>query len=533
MSKEFLFGQEARDKILKGVNIIEKSVGCTLGPRGKTVLIQQPHGFRNTKDGVSCAKASLPLEDPFEDMGARALTEASQKTAQNQGDGTTATVVIGAALVNEGLKLVAAGHKPTDIKKGIDWAVKRVVDELERMSKKVVSPEEVAQVGTISSNGDAEIGAMISEAMQKVGNEGIITLEEGQSVQTQLEITTGYQFDRGFLSQYFINDPDKAQCVLTEPMILLTDKSLNNSAVMLPIMEKFVKSYPGRPLMVMADNVEGEALALLAINSAKGALKACCVKNGGFGDRKKEMLNDIAALTGATVISDEIGLKPENFSVEMLGSAGKVIVTSRTTTIVEGAGTQSAIEARIKSIRAGIANCNSEWDKTKQEERLSRLVGGVAIIRVGAATEAEMKEKKDRTEDALASTKSAVAFGTVPGGGIALLRARRVIDNIEVPQELLYGVKIVYKALVEPIRRIVLNAGCDPSEVIIEVLKVDNPNYGFNALTEKYEDLMVSGVIDSAGCVSSALQNASSIAGLLLTTECLIVTKSDKKDADD
>lgn len=525
MAKDFRFSNEAREKVLSGVNTLANAVRVTLGPRGRNVVIQKSYGSPHvTKDGVTVAR-EVSLEDPFEDMGAQVVKEVASKTADVAGDGTTTATVLAQSIVTEGSKLVAADHNPTDLKRGIDYAVKHVVESLEGLSRDVESSEEIAQIGTISANGDTEIGQMIADAMQQVGNEGVISLEEGQSVVTELTVVNGYQFDRGYLTQHFVTN-EKMEAALEEPVVLVTDKNINNAqGVLVPIMEKTHQAYPGRPLLIIADNVDGEALPTLIINKLKGAFPSCPVKAPGFGDRRKEMLEDIATLTGAQFISEDYGLKLENFDPAWLGNAKRVVCTSGSTTIVEGGGEESAIEDRVAKVRAQIELTQSDWDREKQEERLAKLAGGVAVIAVGAATEAEMKEKKDRVEDALSATRAAVQEGIVAGGGVALLRAAKVLDTLDVPEDLVHGVNIVKKAAAEPLRRIVLNAGVEPADVVREILLNDDSSHGFNARTEKFENLVASGVIDPSKVVRCALQNAASVAGLILTTECMIANK--------
>jgi len=529
MAKEFKFSDDARSKVLAGVNTLANAVRVTLGPRGRNVVIQKDYGAPHvTKDGVTVARA-VSLEDQFEDMGAQLVKEVASKTASDAGDGTTTATVLAQAIAIEGAKLVTANHNPTDLKRGIDFAVTNIVEELQKMAKDVTSSSEVAQVGTISANGDAEVGKMIADAMEQVGNEGVITLEEGKGIATELNVVNGYQFDKGFLAPHFATN-EKNESVLENPIILVTDKNINNVNVMIPIMEKCVKTYPGRPLLVLAENVEGEALPTLILNHLKGAFRSCAVKAPGFGDRRKEMLQDIAILTGASFISEDLGFKLEQFDATWLGSAKRVVVNSNNTTIVEGAGEPSEIESRVAKVKATIEDADSDWDRERHQERLAKLVGGVAVVTVGAATEAEMKEKKDRVEDALSATRAAVQEGIVAGGGCALLRASRVLDTLTVPSDLKYGVEIVRKAAMEPFRRIVLNAGGDPSAVMIEVLKKSDSSWGYNAQTEVFEDLMASGVIDPVKVVRCALQNAASVAGLILTTECMIANKPDKEN---
>jgi chaperonin GroEL len=529
MSKEFVFDQAARDKIMSGVNILTKAVGSTLGPKGRTVLIQKPHGGSyGTKDGVSVAREVI-LEDPFENMGAELVKQSAEKTCSVAGDGTTTSTVLAQKLIEEGFKLVAAGHAPVDLKRGIDMAVKAISEELGNLSKPTTSSKEIEQVGTISANGDTEMGKMIAQAMEEVGNDGVISLEEGKGINTELTVVNGYQFDKGYLAPHFATN-EKLECVLENPVILLTDKPVNNQNVILPIMEKTAAEVSGRPLLIIADTVEGDALPMLVVNHIRRSFTSCAVKAPGFGDRKKEMLQDLAVLTGATVVSEDVGLKLEHFDTAWLGSAKRVIVNSNSTTVVEGSGDPAEIENRVAKVRSAIELATSDWDRERQEERLAKLAGGVAVISVGAPTEAEMKEKKDRFEDALSSTKAAVKEGIVPGGGVALLRAAKVLETLQVAPELEHGVELVRKAVKEPLRKIVLNAGGEPAEVMLGVLQNSNPNWGYNAATEKFEDLIEAGVLDPALVVRASLQNAASVAGLVLTTECMIVNKKEKKN---
>ena len=528
MSKEFLFEQEARAKILNGVNILARSVGVTLGPKGRNVLIDKGHGSpHSTKDGVSVAR-EVYLEDNFENMGAQMVKEVASKTADIAGDGTTTATILAQFLINEGFKLVAAGHNPTDLKRGIDFAVKQVVEKLTELSKNVSSSTEIEQVGTISANGNVEIGKMIAEAMEKVGNDGIITLEDGKTLNTELTVVNGYQFDRGYLSQHFATN-EKLESILEDALILVTDKNINNINVMLPMLEKTHQTFPGRPILFIADSVDGDALPTLILNHLKGALKSCVVKGPGYGNRKSEMLQDIAVLTGATLISEDLGNKLENFTTDWLGMAKKVVVTPNYTTIIEGQGDATTIEDRVAKIRSAIETAESNWDKEKQQERLAKLIGGAAVIAVGGATEAEMKSTKDLIDDALNATRAAVQEGIVPGGGVALLRASKVLDTLQVPENLKYGVDLIRKATKEPLKRIVDNAGIEPAEVILEVLKNSNVNWGYNAQTQTYEDLMAGGVLDPSKVVRVALQNAASVAGLAMTTSCMITNKKEDK----
>lgn len=529
-AKEFTFSDEARAKILKGVNTLADAVRVTLGPRGRNVVIQKDFGAPHvTKDGVTVAKA-VELEDAFENMGAQLVKQVASKTADVAGDGTTTATVLAQAMINEGSKLVTdKKSSPTDIKRGMDYAVELVVKHLEKVSKQVTSSEEIAQVGNISSNGDMEVGKMIAEAVGKVGNEGVITLEEGQTPEMKLDVVTGYQFDRGYMAPHFVTN-EKLEAVLEDAVVLVTGSAITNATnVLIPIMEATARAFSQRPLLIIAETVDGEALPTLVLNHVKGAFRACPVKAPGFGDRKKEMLGDIATLTGATLISDDVGLKLENFKLEWLGEAKKVIVTANSTTIVEGAGDPSNIEARVAQIRTAASQATSAWDKEKQEERLAKLVGGVAVISVGAATEAAMKEKKDRVEDALSATRAAVQEGIVAGGGVALLRATAALEGIEIPAHYVEGVEIVRNAMRTPLARIVENSGIDPSEVSTKVLASSDPNYGYNAQTEEFGDLTAAGVIDPTKVVRCALQNAVSVAGLVLTTECMIANKKEEQ----
>jgi len=531
-SKSFKFGEDARAKILKGVNTLADAVKITLGPRGRNVMMQKSFGPpHSSKDGVTVAK-QVELKDPFENMGAQMLKQVAQKTADVAGDGTTTATVLAQAIVAEGSKLVSAGYNPSDLKRGIDFAVDKIVTELKNISKPVTSQTEIAQIGTISSNGDVEIGDMIASAMEKVGNEGVISLEEGKGINTELNVVNGYEFDRGYLASQFATN-ERLESILEEPIILICEKAITNVQVMLPILKKCHEEFNDRPLLIIAENCGGDALPTLVINHLRKTFISCAVKAPGFGDRRKEMLSDLAVLTGATLISEDVGLKLENFDINWLGSAQRVITSKNSCTIVKGQGEPSAVEDRVAEIRTAIKNAIGDWDKDKQEERLAKLVGGVAVISVGAHTEAEMKEKKDRVEDALSATRAAVQEGIVAGGGVAILRAAQVFDSIDVPAEFEHGTKIVFKAAEEPLKRIVLNAGGDPTLVRIGVLKSDDLGFGFNAQTEQFENLIESGVIDPVKVVRCALQNAASIAGLALTTECMIADdpEENKQDA--
>ena len=531
-SKIFEFGTKSREKILNGVETLTNSVKVTLGPCGRNVMIQKGYGPGHiTKDGVSVAR-EVNLEDPFENMGAQAVKEVASKTCDETGDGTSSATILAHAIYSEGAKLVAASHNPVLLKRGIDWAVDKVIGALKDLSRPVTSSNEIAQVGAISSNGDQEVGDMIANAMDQVGNEGVITLEEGRGVTTELNVVNGYQFDRGWLAQHFVtNEKMEAKLEGTHgAKLLITDQNLNNSNVMLPIMEEYNKAFPGIPLLVIADNIEGEALALMVINKLKGSFPCCGVKAPGFGDRKKEMLMDLAVLTGATLVTEDTGLKLENFDLDWLGSANKVLVTKVNTTIIDGNGESDLVEERVAQIRSQMEIADNEWDKEKQQERLAKLVGGVGVISVGAPSEIEMKEKKDRVEDALSATKAAVQEGIVPGGGVALLRASQTIKVEDAPEEFRYGVQVVLDALASPMKQIIQNAGKKPDVVVMKVLQEDSINFGYNAMTDVFEDLIASGVVDPTKVVRCALQNAASVAGLMLTTECMIADKPEPKD---
>ena len=530
VAKEFKFSEEARKKVLAGVNVLSDAVKITLGPRGRNVVIQKRHGPPHvTKDGVTVAREVF-LEDQFEDMGAQMVKEVASKTADVAGDGTTTATVLAQSIVTEGSKLVSADHNPSDLKRGIDFAIDHVVEKLAELSKEVTSKDEMTQVGTISSNGDTEIGEMIADVMEQVGNDGIISLEEGKTYLTEFNVVNGYQFDKGYLANQFATN-ERLESVLDNPVILICEKSITNSNVILPILKKCHDnpSTGGRPLLIIAEDVAGDALPTLVVNHLRLAFSSCCVKAPGFGDRRKEMLQDIAVLTGATLVSEDVGLKLENFDTAWLGSARQVISTKDSCTIVRGSGDEEDIQKRIQEIRSAVKSADGDWDAEKQEERLAKMSGGVAVISVGAATDTEMKEKKDRIEDALSATRAAVQEGIVPGGGIALLRAAEYLGDLDISDELKNGVNIVRRALEEPFRRIVVNAGVDASFVKIEVLKKSDWSFGFNARTEKYEDLVAAGVVDPVKVVRCALQNAASVAGLVLTTECLIASKPEDK----
>jgi chaperonin GroEL len=526
-AKEVKFNSEAREKMLHGVDILANAVKVTLGPKGRNVVLEKSFGApRVTKDGVTVAK-EIELEDKFENMGAQMLREVASKTSDVAGDGTTTATVLAQAIVREGAKSVAAGANPMDLKRGIDLAVNAVVAELKAKSKKLTSNDEVAQVGTVSANGDREIGRMLAEAMKRVGNEGVITIEEAKSLETELEVVEGMQFDRGYVSPYFVTNPDKMLVELEDPYILIKEKKLSGLQPILPLLESIVQS--GKPLLIIAEDVEGEALATLVVNKLRGGLKVAAVKAPGFGDRRKAMLEDIATLTGGNVISEDLGTKLENVTINMLGRCKRVSIDKDNTTIVDGAGKKADIEARIKQIKLQIEESTSDYDKEKLQERLAKLAGGVAVIKVGGATEAEVKERKDRVDDAMHATRAAVEEGILPGGGVALLRALKVLDGINIENEdQKVGVRIVRKALEAPARQIATNAGDDGSVIVGKI--VENPNYtwGYDAQTGTYVDLVANGIIDPTKVVRTALQDAASIAGLLITTEAMVAEKPKK-----
>ncbi|MCV0416607.1 MAG: chaperonin GroEL [Brevundimonas sp.] len=524
------FNTDARDKMLKGVNVLANAVKVTLGPKGRNVVIQKSFGApRSTKDGVSVAK-EIELEDAFENMGAQMIREVASKTNDKAGDGTTTATVLAQAIVQEGLKAVAAGMNPMDLKRGIDKAVGLVLEEIKTNSKPVSNNSEIAQVGTISANGDSEIGELIAQAMAKVGNEGVITVEEAKTADTTVDVVEGMQFDRGYLSPYFITNADKMEAVLEEPLILLFEKKLTSLQAMLPILEAVVQS--GRPLLIIAEDIEGEALATLVVNKLRGGLRVAAVKAPGFGDRRKAMLEDIAILTGGQVISEDLGIKLESVTLDMLGKAKKVSITKDDTTIVEGVGGKEEIEARVAQIKRQIEDTTSDYDKEKLQERLAKLAGGVAVLRVGGSTEVEVKEKKDRVDDALNATRAAADEGIVPGGGIALLKASKILADVKGENaDQNAGVAIVRRALQAPIRQISENAGVEGSIVVGKVLENDQASYGFNAQTEEYGDLVQMGVIDPAKVVRTALQDAASVAGILITTEAAVADAPKKASA--
>ena len=527
-AKDVRFGGEARDKMLRGVDILANAVKVTLGPKGRNVVLDKSFGApRITKDGVTVAK-EIELEDKFENMGAQMVREVAQKTNDTAGDGTTTATVLAQAIVKEGAKSVAAGMNPMDLKRGIDIAVAAVVKDIEKRAKKVGSSAEVAQVGTISSNGDTKIGKMIAEAMQKVGNEGVITVEEAKALDTEVEIVEGMQFDRGYLSPYFITNAEKMVADLEDAFILLHEKKLSGLQAMLPVLEAIVQS--GKPLLIVAEDVEGEALATLVVNKLRGGLKVAAVKAPGFGDRRKAMLEDIAILTGGQLISEDLGIKLENVTTAMLGRAKKVIIEKEKTTIVDGAGKKKEIEARIGQIKAQIEETTSDYDREKLQERLAKLAGGVAVIRVGGATEIEVKEKKDRVEDALNATRAAVEEGIVPGGGVALLRAKKAVGKItDSNSDVQAGINIVLKALEAPLRQIAENSGVEGSIVVGKIMENKSETYGFDAQTEEYVDMLDKGIIDPAKVVRAALQDAASVAGLLVTTEAMVAEAPKKQ----
>ena len=520
-AKEVKFSVDARDRMLRGVETLANAVKVTLGPKGRNVVIDKSFGApRITKDGVTVAK-EIELEDKFENMGAQMVREVAQKTNDNAGDGTTTATVLAAAIVKEGAKAVAAGMNPMDLKRGIDIAVAAVIKDVEKRSKKVGSSAEVAQVGTISANGDKEIGKMIAEAMQKVGNEGVITVEEAKSLETDVEIVEGMQFDRGYISPYFITNAEKMIAELEDVYVLLHEKKLSGLQAMLPVLEAIVQS--GKPLLIVAEDVEGEAIATLVVNKLRGGLKVAAVKAPGFGDRRKAMLEDIAILTGGQLISEDLGIKLENVTPAMLGRAKKVVIEKEKTTIVDGAGKKKDIEGRVEQIKAQIEETTSDYDKEKLQEQLAKLAGGVAVIRVGGATEIEVKEKKDRVEDALNATRAAVEEGIVPGGGTALLRAKKAVgkltnDNADIQA----GINIVLKAIEAPLRQIAENSGFEGSIVVNKIMESKSETFGFDAQTEEYVDMVEKGIIDPAKVVRRALQDASSVAGLLVTTEAMV-----------
>ena len=519
-AKEIRFSEDARGKVLRGVNLLADAVTVTLGPKGRNVILEKSWGSPTvTKDGVSVAK-EIQLEDKFENMGAQMVKEVASKTSDLAGDGTTTATVLSRAIFSEGLKLVAAGHDPMSIKRGIDKAVAKVVDELKSMSKPTRDRDEIAQVGTISANNDKTIGDILAEAMDKVGKEGVITVEEAKGLETTLDLVEGMRFDRGYLSPYFVTDPERMECVYEDCYLLIHEKKISSMKDLLPILENVAKT--GKPLLIIAEEVEGEALATLVVNKIRGTLKVVGVKAPGFGDRRKAMLEDIAILTDGKMIAEELGIKLENITAKDLGRAKRIIIDKDNTTVVEGAGKKSAIEGRISQIRAQIEETTSDYDREKLQERLAKLAGGVAVVKVGAATEVEMKEKKARVEDALHATRAAVEEGIVPGGGVALVRAGKALEKLKLEGDQKVGAEIIKRAIEEPMRWIATNAGQEGSIVVSKVKEQKTTDEGFNAATDTYEDLVKAGVIDPAKVVRSALQNASSIASLLLTTEALV-----------
>ena len=528
MAKELKFDADARAAIKIGVDALTDAVKVTLGPRGRNVIIEKSFGSPLvTKDGVTVAK-EVELPDKYENMGAQMVKEVASKTSDVAGDGTTTATILAQAIYREGSKLVAAGYNPMDLKRGIDKAVDSIATELKKMSKPTKDPKEIAQVGTISANNDDTIGNIISEAMLKVGKEGVITVEEAKGMETTLEIVEGMQFDRGYLSPYFVTDPERMEVILEEPYILIHEKKISNMKDLLPLLEQIARS--GKPLLIVAEEVEGEALATLVVNKLRGTLHCCAVKAPGFGDRRKAMLEDIAVLTGGKSIAEEMGIKLEAVQLTDLGRAKRVVIDKDNTTVIDGAGKKVDIEARVKQIRAQVEETTSDYDKEKLQERLAKLVGGVAVINVGAATESEMKEKKARVEDALHATRAAVEEGIVAGGGVAYIRAAKVLDGVKLADsDQMAGVEIVRKALYEPAKQIAINAGQDGG-VVVDKIKSGKGNFGYNASTEVFEDLMTAGILDPTKVTRVALQNAASVAGLMITTECAIVDKPEEKE---
>jgi chaperonin GroEL len=525
-AKEIVFAQSARQSIASGLNILANTVKVTLGPRGRNVIIEKSWGSPTvTKDGVTVAK-EIELEDKLANMGAQMVKEVASKTSDIAGDGTTTATVLAQAIYLEGSKLVAAGHNPMDIKRGVDAAVSKIVENLKDQAKPTKGKTEIAQVGTISANGETVIGDILAEAMEKVGKEGVITVEEAKSMETTLDVVEGMQFDRGYLSPYFVTDAERMEAVLEDCFILVNEKKLSSMKDLLPVLEQVAKA--GKPLLIIAEDVDGEALATLVVNKLRGTLHVCAVKAPGFGDRRKEMLKDIAVLTGGQAITEDLGLKLESITLKDLGRAKRVTIDKDNSTIVEGAGKKADIEARVKQIRVQIEETTSDYDREKLQERLAKLVGGVAVVKVGAATESEMKEKKARVEDALHATRAAVEEGIVPGGGVALIRAISSLDGLKFADDRQYGVNIIRRAAEEPLRQIASNAGVDGS-IVVEKVKGGKGAFGFNAATEEYEDLVKAGVIDPTKVVRAALQNAASVASLMLTTEALVAEKPKKK----
>ena len=528
-AKEIIFKEEARRRMLRGVTILAKSVKVTLGPKGRNVMIEKSFGGpKVTKDGVSVAK-EIELADKFENLGAQMVREAAKKTADVAGDGTTTATVLAEAIFREGVKFVSAGHNPMSLKRGIDAGVEAIIAEIKKSAKPTSDPQEIGKVGTISANGDETIGNLIAKAMEKVGSDGVITVEEAKGMETELEVVEGMQFDRGYVSPYFVTDADRMSAELDDPFILLYEKKVSNMRDLLPVLEAAARS--GKPLIIIAEEIEGEALATLVVNKLRGTLNVAAVKAPGFGDRRKAMLGDIAVLTGGTVISEDLGMKLENVTLSDLGRAKKVRITKDNTTVIDGFGEREAIDGRVKQIRSQIEETKSDYDKEKLQERLAKLVGGVAVIKVGAATETEMKEKKDRVDDALAATRAAAEEGIVAGGGVALIRTSHVLNDIKFGDERDFGIAILKRAVEEPLRQIAANAGIDGS-IVINRIRESSGNFGYNAATEVYGDMIEMGVIDPAKVVRTALQNAASVAGLLITTECAVVEKAkDEKPA--
>jgi chaperonin GroEL len=528
-AKEIIFDERAREQLLAGINILAEAVKKTLGPKGGNVIIEKSFGSPTvTKDGVTVAK-EIELENKFQNMGAQMVKEVASKTSDTAGDGTTTATVLTQAIYREGIKLLAAGANPMDIKRGIDKAVETVTGELRSLSKATKDPKEIAQVGTISANGDETIGKILAEAMEKVGKEGVITVEEAKSMETELEVVEGMQFDRGYLSPYFVTDSERMEVSLEDPYILIYEKKISNMKDLLPLLEGVARS--SRPLLIIAEEVEGEALATLVVNKLRGTLHVCAVKAPGFGDRRKAMLQDIATLTGGQLISEDLGIKLENVRIEDLGHAKRVAVDKDNTTIVDGAGKRKDIEARVGQIRTQIDDSSSDYDREKLQERLAKLVGGVAVVRVGAATESEMKEKKARVEDALHATRAAIEEGIVPGGGVALIRSLAAVEKLKLEGDQQFGVNIIKRAIEEPLRQIVSNAGLDASIILDKVRNGKPFSFGYNARTDEFGDLLSMGVIDPTKVVRTALQSAASVASLLLTTPCMVAEKPKKESA--
>jgi chaperonin GroEL len=526
-AKEIVYTEVARNLILSGVNALADAVKVTLGPKGRNVVIEKSFGSPTvTKDGVTVAK-EIELENKFENMGAQMVREVASKTSDVAGDGTTTATVLAQAIYREGSKLVAAGHNPMEIKRGIEKAVEAIVDALKKSAKQTKDPKEIAQVGTISANGDETIGKLLAEAMEKVGKEGVITVEEAKSSETTLDVVEGMQFDRGYLSPYFVTDPERMEVALEDVYILISEKKISNMKDLLPVLEAIARQQ--KPLLIIAEDIEGEALATLVVNKLRGTLQCAAVKAPGFGDRRKEMLKDISILTGGQVIAEELGLKLENVTVTDLGRAKRVTIDKDNTTLVGGEGKKDKIKGRIAEIRTQVEATTSDYDREKLQERLAKLVGGVAVVKVGAATETEMKEKKARVEDALHATRAAVEEGIVPGGGVALIRAQKVLEKLEVPEEQKFGVAIIRRAIEEPLRQIVQNAG-EEGSIVINKVREGKGNFGYNAATNQYGDLLDQGVIDPVKVVRTALQNAASVAGLMLTTEALVAEKPKDKE---